>query len=109
MGGSVILGKVICSVHPEQSVPFTFCMTDRKGYCVAVNLYNLAPGKGVIIGDSVAISEPNFSRVDVQVKDEMITLDVIRVESPLVLVINGKKASADFQAGIELSTFAKSD
>ena len=38
-----------------------------------------------------------------------IAFDVIRVESPLVLVINGKKASNDFQAGIELSTFAKSD
>ena len=40
---------------------------------------------------------------------QMISFDVIRVESPLNLVINGKKASADFQAGIELSTFAKSD
>ena len=28
--GSVILGKVICSVHSEQSVPFTFCTTQRR-------------------------------------------------------------------------------
>ena len=46
----VVLGKVICSVHSEESVPFTFCLTDRKGQCLAVNLYNLSPGKGVIIG-----------------------------------------------------------
>ena len=49
----------------------TFCLTDKNSNCVAVNLYNLAPGKGVIIGDSVAIAEPNYSRVDVQVKDEV--------------------------------------
>ena len=40
-------------------------MTDRTGRSVAVNLYNLAPGKGVIIGDSVAIAEPYFTRVNV--------------------------------------------
>ena len=69
--GKVILGKVICSVHSEQSVPFTFCMTDRKGHCVAVNLYNLAPGKGVIIGDSVAIAEPNFRKINIEHKGQV--------------------------------------
>ena len=72
--GKVILGKVICSVHSEQSVPFTFCMTDRKGYCVAVNLYNLAPGKGVIIGDSVAIAEPSFRKINILHKTQVINL-----------------------------------
>ncbi len=38
-------------------------MADRSGRIVAVNLYNLAPGKGVIIGDSVAIAEPYFTHV----------------------------------------------
>ena len=70
--GKVILGKVICSVHSEQSVPFIFCMTDRKGHCVAVNLYNLAPGKGVIIGDSVAIAEPNFRKINIEHKGQVI-------------------------------------
>ena len=109
---------------------------------MAVNLYNLAPGKGVIIGDSVAIAEPNFKRVDLNHKGQVclsasmsgqkqkgrnwavleydvvcrafclfqvVKFDVIRVESPLVLVINGKKANTEFQAGIQLSTFTKSD
>ena len=49
----------------------TFCLTDKSSNCVAVNLYNLAPGKGVIIGDSVAISDPELKRIDVQVKDEV--------------------------------------
>ena len=110
----------------------TFCLTDRESKCIAVNLYNLAPGKGVIIGDIVAIPEPHFSKVSLEIKDHQVSFqhlkkskrsaelnsssmlqavafDLIRVESPLALIINGKKASADFQAGIELSTFAKSD
>lgn len=31
---------------------------DAKSTCVAVTVYNLADGKGVIIGDSVGIPEP---------------------------------------------------
>ena len=49
----------------------TFCLTDRKGKCLAVNLYNLAPGKGVIIGDSVEISEPHFTHVKISHKGQV--------------------------------------
>jgi len=105
----VILGKVICSVHSEESVPFTFCLTDRTSRCLAVNLYNVAPGKGVIIGDSVAIAEPTFKRVQLEHNGQAVKFDLVRVDSPLGLVINGKKANSDFQAGIQLSTFTKND
>ncbi len=80
----------------------------------AVNLYNLAPGKGVIIGDAVAIPEPYFSRVRAERTDRktdktsVVEFDLVRVDSPLVLVINGKKASQELQAGVQLSTFTKS-
>lgn len=40
----------------------TFCIVDAKSMCVAVTVYNLADGKGVIIGDSVAIPEPYVTR-----------------------------------------------
>jgi hypothetical protein len=32
---------------------------------------------------------------------------IIRVESPLVLVINGKKAARELQAGVQITTFTK--
>ena len=32
-----------------------------------------------------------------------------RVESPLVLVINGRKAGRELQAGVRMSTFTKID
>lgn len=60
---SVILGKVVCSVRNDDSVPFTFCLVDKFGTCVCVTIYNLAEGKGVIIGDSVAIPEPFVTEV----------------------------------------------
>lgn len=46
----------------------TFCLVDKLGTCVAVTVYNLADGKGVIIGDSVAIPEPYITDVNFKYK-----------------------------------------
>merc|ERR1712018_949206 len=45
--------------------------------------------------DIIALNTPELHHN----KGIALAFDVIRVESPLVLVINGKKASNDFQAG----------
>jgi hypothetical protein len=103
--GTVVLGRVICSVHTENTVPFTFCLVDGRGSCLAVTVYNLSPGKGVIIGDSVAISEPYFSKVNVSHGGRQFTFELIRVESPLVLVINGRKGGQELLAGVAMSSF----
>ena len=34
---------------------------------------------------------------------------LVRVESPLVLVINGRKAGRELQAGVQMSTFTITD
>lgn len=49
----------------------TFCMIDSKENCIAVMIYNLADGKGVIIGDSVAIPEPYVSNQDFTYSDKV--------------------------------------
>ncbi|XP_023311567.1 tetratricopeptide repeat protein 5-like [Anoplophora glabripennis] len=67
----VILGKVVCSVRNEDTVPFTFCLVDKAGTCVVVTVFNLADGKGVIIGDSVAIPEPYLTNIDFSYKGNM--------------------------------------
>ena len=66
------------SVHTENSVPFTFCMIDRTGQCLAVTLYNLSPGKGVIIGDSVAIAEPFFTKINLNHKNQAYSFQLVR-------------------------------
>ncbi|KAF4532537.1 hypothetical protein B566_EDAN010829 [Ephemera danica] len=76
--GTVVLGKVVSGIHSDDSVAFieflmfvcsAFCLMDDTS-CVMVTVYNLAKGKGVIIGDSVAIPEPLFSQVGFSYKDK---------------------------------------
>jgi len=105
----VILGVVICSVHTEDTVPFTFIMIDKGGTPIVVTTYNLSPGKGVIIGDTVAIAEPYYTPIDIEYQKEQYRFSMVRVESPLVLVINGRKAGRELQAGVQMSTFTKTD
>ncbi|EFA01806.1 tetratricopeptide repeat protein 5 [Tribolium castaneum] len=105
----VVLGKVVCSVQNEDSVPFTFCLVDKLGTCVVVTVFNLADGKGVIIGNSVAIPEPYVTDVDFTYKDNEYKFRLIRVETPLVMVVNGKKVNRDLQAGVQMSIFNKYD
>ncbi|XP_076230771.1 tetratricopeptide repeat protein 5 isoform X1 [Calliopsis andreniformis] len=54
----VILGKVVCWIQDTDCVPFAFCLVDAEKTCIAVTVYNLAKGRGVTVGDSVAIPEP---------------------------------------------------
>ncbi|XP_014661430.1 PREDICTED: tetratricopeptide repeat protein 5-like [Priapulus caudatus] len=93
--GKVILGRVVCSVSSGNNVPFTFCMVDSDATCFSVTLYNLAAGQGVIIGDSVAIPEPILSNVDVEFNSKKYHFWNVRVESPVVLAVNGKMLSKD--------------
>lgn len=57
----------------------TFCIVDKVGTCVAVTVFNLAEGKGVIIGDSVAIPEPFVTDVDFTYKENVSDLRFILI------------------------------
>lgn len=46
-------------------------MVDKELLCMVVSVYNLAQGKGPIIGDSVAIPEPYMSYTDVTYKNQV--------------------------------------
>ena len=46
-------------------------MVDKEGTCFAVTVYNIAPGYGVKIGDSVAIAEPFLQEVNVTYKEKV--------------------------------------
>ncbi|PIK44223.1 putative tetratricopeptide repeat protein 5 isoform X1 [Apostichopus japonicus] len=94
----VVVGKVVCSVSLDEPIPFTFAIVDSEGSCYVVNLYNVAQGQGVIIGDSVAIPEPHIMKNDLSVDDKRINFFSIRVLSPIYLVVNRRKLGADKQA-----------
>jgi hypothetical protein len=46
-------------------------MVDKEETCMAVTVYNLAQGKGVIIGDTVAVPEPCLSKVHFKYKQKV--------------------------------------
>ncbi|KAJ8676584.1 hypothetical protein QAD02_012371, partial [Eretmocerus hayati] len=105
----MVFGKVVCWIQDSDSVPFTFCLIDEDKTCVAVTLYNLARGKGVTVGDSVTIPEPFVTHHLFAHEKSDFDFKAIRVETPVVLVVNGKKLGRDQQASVKMSTFKKSD
>lgn len=71
----------------ENCMHSTFCLVDKKGICLPVMVYNLAEGKGVIIGDSVAIPEPYIAEVKFSYNNKVIIIhlhEVIRFFSIIV-------------------------
>ncbi|CAH0393484.1 unnamed protein product [Bemisia tabaci] len=101
----VILGFVVCSIHDDDSVPFSFCLTDEEKTTIVVTVYNLAQGKGVIIGDTVAIPEPFVTFNDFSFQDKKFQFTSVRIDNPLVMVVNGKKVKKDQLASTQLSVF----
>ncbi|XP_011813332.1 PREDICTED: tetratricopeptide repeat protein 5 [Colobus angolensis palliatus] len=96
--GAVILGKVVFSLTTEEKVPFTFGLVDSDGPCYAVMVYNIVQSWGVLIGDSVAIPEPNLRLHRIQHKGKDYSFSSVRVETPLLLVVNGKPQGSSSQA-----------
>lgn len=110
-------------------------MVDQDVGCFAVSVYNIHPSWGVKIGDAVAIPEPVLHCVNVQYKEEVrswalsissihfpygcktqghcfqqvFNFKSLRVESPVILVINGRKQGMDAQAPATLAVSTLND
>jgi hypothetical protein len=54
-------------------------MADKEETCMAVTVYNLAQGKGVIIGDTVAVPEPFLTNVHFKYKQKVRTDCILHV------------------------------
>lgn len=93
-------------------------MVDKDLVCIVVSVYNLAQGRGPVIGDSVAIPEPYLSQIDVTYKNQVcfflngmnltkfvlircifhfqkFNYPSLRVNLPLTMVVNKKSVSAE--------------
>ncbi|XP_067257019.1 tetratricopeptide repeat protein 5 [Chanodichthys erythropterus] len=90
-GGVASLGKVVFSLASEGRMAFTFGMVDSDETCCLVMVYNTADSWGVLIGDTVVIPEPQVKRHSVTHKDKSYDFRSIRVDSPLLLIVNGKR------------------
>ena len=73
----------------QESVPFTFIMMDAMGEPLVVTLYNLSPGRGVIIGKIgsnrvVGINAQMFKKIWIwegRVKRKFLTFDMSMFEN----------------------------
>ncbi|KAG7462167.1 hypothetical protein MATL_G00199590 [Megalops atlanticus] len=101
--GVAALGKVVFSLAPEGRMAFTFGMVDREEVCSVVMVYNTADSWGVLIGDTVVIPEPQVKRHSVTHKDRSFDFRSIRVDSPLLLLVNGKRQAARSQSAASVS------
>ncbi|XP_043101296.1 tetratricopeptide repeat protein 5 [Puntigrus tetrazona] len=90
-GEVAALGKVVFSLASEGRMAFTFGMVDSDETCCLVMVYNTADSWGVLIGDTVVIPEPQVKRHSVTHKDKSYDFRSIRVDSPLLLIVNGKR------------------
>lgn len=108
----------------------TFGMVDSEETCIVVMVYNMANSWGVLIGDTVVIPEPLIKRNIITHKDEVgvsccSSKDIvyvfahglmlvfllwqsfdfrsIRVDSPLLLIVNGKKQNVHSQIATSIS------
>lgn len=66
-------------------------------------VYNTADSWGVLIGDTVVIPEPQVKRNSITHKDESFDFRSIRVDSPLLLIVNGKKQNVLSQIAASVS------
>ncbi|XP_068164312.1 tetratricopeptide repeat protein 5 [Antennarius striatus] len=101
--GVAALGKVVFSVTSEGSMAFTFGMVDSEEVCVVVMVYNSADGWGVLIGDTVVIPEPHVKQNSITHGSESFDFRSIRVDSPLLLIVNGKKQNIHSQTAASIS------
>ncbi|XP_026576417.1 tetratricopeptide repeat protein 5 [Pseudonaja textilis] len=108
--GTVILGKVLFSLTTEEKVPFTFGLVDSiEGPCFAVTVYNMVQSWGVLIGDSVAIPEPHLRHHHIQHQNKSFTFSSLRVDTPLLLVVNGRVQRSQNQAAATIAYHAQSE
>uniref|UniRef100_A0A452FNK0 Tetratricopeptide repeat domain 5 n=1 Tax=Capra hircus TaxID=9925 RepID=A0A452FNK0_CAPHI len=104
--GAVVLGKVVfisltfSLFHPFKLVALIY----SDGPCYAVMVYNMVQSWGVLIGDSVAIPEPNLRLHRIQHKGKDYSFSSVRVETPLLLVVNGKPQGSSSQAAATVAS-----
>lgn len=60
---------------------------DKELTCIVVSVYNLAQGRGPIIGDSIAIPEPHMSYIDATYKDQVYSVLYFFINFEIILYV----------------------
>ncbi|VDK75620.1 unnamed protein product [Onchocerca ochengi] len=97
----VICGKVVAVVLNPEVIPYTFIGCDKEGSCCAFAIYNVSEKFGLVIGDSIAVPEPNIIAVKISSEEnecENFDFRIVRIINPLMMLQNGKTVSLKYVA-----------
>ncbi|KAL1129569.1 hypothetical protein AAG570_012514 [Ranatra chinensis] len=98
-------GKVLWSTQIDDGFPFTFGLIDGKRTLAAVTMFNLAVGKGVLIGDTVAILNPLFDIMEFQLNEKVdYYIPKVRVNCPMSVVVNKKPVPTTWRSAAGITT-----
>ncbi|KAK0428192.1 hypothetical protein QR680_010665 [Steinernema hermaphroditum] len=97
---SVVVGKVIAVVDNDLQIPSTMVISDKDGNRIVVCVFKISQKFGVILGDSIAIPNPNV--VEAQ-GIAAVPIRIVKVETPAVLLRNGKPVPRDQMANYDVS------
>uniref|UniRef100_F1L7P0 Tetratricopeptide repeat protein 5 n=1 Tax=Ascaris suum TaxID=6253 RepID=F1L7P0_ASCSU len=107
----VIVGRVVGIVPNPEAIPFAFVGCDKNGTCLAFTVYNFSQNFGMIIGDLFSLADPFVIDVDVNgvhcgrlSVDHRIKFRAVRIQSPHVLLKNGKRMGLDCVAPCEIAS-----
>ncbi|XP_031555752.1 tetratricopeptide repeat protein 5-like [Actinia tenebrosa] len=107
--GKVVMGRMVGSVAMDDPLPYTFAMIDNTGHCLPVTVYNMNMKSGFMVGDSLAIPEPFIQVTDFTEDGKVYKFESIRVDNPVVLIVNKKKLGKNQLAPSVLSVTAKNE
>uniref|UniRef100_A0A3P8ZAM7 Tetratricopeptide repeat protein 5 OB fold domain-containing protein n=1 Tax=Esox lucius TaxID=8010 RepID=A0A3P8ZAM7_ESOLU len=86
-GGVAALGKVVFSLASEGRMAFTFGMVDSEETCCVVMVYNT----------------PRVKRHSVEHNQQTFNFRSIRVDTPLLLIVNGRRQNVQAQTAASVS------
>uniref|UniRef100_UPI00358EFBA0 tetratricopeptide repeat protein 5-like isoform X1 n=1 Tax=Myxine glutinosa TaxID=7769 RepID=UPI00358EFBA0 len=104
-----LLGKVVFYLNAQEELPIVLGLLDSEGECVTIAVYNASPTWAVFLGDSVLVQNPQFTKHNVEHEGKVFSFPCIRVDSPLLLLINGKKQCAQQQVVTTATSVSKQE
>ena len=97
---------LISSIVPNGRTPFVCICLDINSSCFALNIYNIDCGKAPKLGDVMTVPYPQKSVVNIVIDDVLNDFEMLRVDTPLNMMINNRQLPRDTLAPLKLTTTA---
>lgn len=91
----VVLGRLVGTIFYNDAVPFVFGIVDASELCILFTVYNLIKNKPFPIGAAIAVANPLMEIKEFSIKSKSFYFKSVRVDNPLMILINGEQVSKD--------------